>query len=64
MPRSTTATPTMSRRRTMRRTRAMGKEHGEAMPEVNVGQRLRELRLERSLSIRSLAERSGLNVNA
>jgi transcriptional regulator with XRE-family HTH domain len=32
-------------------------------PEVSVGGRLRELRNERELSIRALAERSGLNVN-
>jgi transcriptional regulator with XRE-family HTH domain len=31
--------------------------------DVNVGARLRELRAERGLSIRGLAERSGLNVN-
>jgi transcriptional regulator with XRE-family HTH domain len=31
--------------------------------DVNVGRRLRELRLERGLSIRALAEQSGLNVN-
>ena len=32
-------------------------------PEVDVGYRLRQLRIERGLSIRSLAELSGLNVN-
>jgi DNA-binding XRE family transcriptional regulator len=31
--------------------------------EVNVGCRLRELRAERGISIRALAEQSGLNVN-
>ncbi len=31
--------------------------------EINVGQRLREIRLQRGLSIRALAEQSGLNVN-
>ncbi len=31
--------------------------------EVNVGRRLRELRAERGISIRALAEQSGLNVN-
>jgi len=32
-------------------------------PDINVGRRLRELRAERRLSIRALAEQSGLNVN-
>ena len=57
MTRSTTATPARPRRSTKRSTRA------GTVPEVNVGQRLRELRLERNFSIRALAERSGLNVN-
>jgi len=39
------------------------KARSSTNPEVNVGQRLRELRNERKLSIRALAERSGLNVN-
>ena len=34
-----------------------------ATAEINVGQRLRELRAKQSLSIRSLAELSGLNFN-
>jgi transcriptional regulator with XRE-family HTH domain len=36
---------------------------GEQKPEIDVGRHLRELRTERRLSIRSLAEQSGLNVN-
>jgi len=39
------------------------KPRASTKPEVNVGQRLRELRNDRKLSIRALAERSGLNVN-
>jgi len=35
----------------------------QSSTEVNVGRRLRELRIERGLSIRALAELSGLNVN-
>ncbi len=34
-----------------------------AAPVVNVGQRLREIRMENNLSIRDLAKKSGLNVN-
>jgi transcriptional regulator with XRE-family HTH domain len=63
MPRSTTAVPRRPRRSATRAARPSGKTRTAAMPEVNVGQRLRELRLERGLSIRALAERSGLNVN-
>jgi transcriptional regulator with XRE-family HTH domain len=63
VPRSTTAVPARSSHRTKRAARLSGKLPTGAVPEVNVGQRLRELRLERSLSIRALAERSGLNVN-
>lgn len=35
----------------------------QSSSEVNVGRRLRELRTERGISIRALAEQSGLNVN-
>ena len=45
------------------KSRSASKTRPRTVPEVNVGQRLRELRLERRLSIRALAERSGLNVN-
>jgi transcriptional regulator with XRE-family HTH domain len=37
--------------------------HSQPSSAINVGHRLRELRVERGLSIRALAERSGLNVN-
>lgn len=63
MPRSIVAAPTRPRRGAGRQTRSAGKTRSPVAPEVNVGHRLRELRLERNLSIRALAERSGLNVN-
>jgi transcriptional regulator with XRE-family HTH domain len=63
MPRSTTAVPDKPHRRTRRQMRSAGTTQASIVPEVNVGQRMRELRLERNLSIRALAERSGLNVN-
>ncbi len=63
MPRSRAAAPAQPRRSTARPTRSSGQTHTSTVPEVNVGQRLRALRLERGLSIRALAERSGLNVN-
>jgi len=63
MSRSTAAASTKPRRSTVRPTRSSGKTSASTLPEVNVGQRLRELRLECGLSIRALAERSGLNVN-
>ena len=63
MPRSTTAVPSQPRRSTKHTARSSLKARAGSISEVNVGQRLRELRLERNLSIRALAERSGLNVN-
>jgi transcriptional regulator with XRE-family HTH domain len=51
---------------TRQRRRRRGAPLGVALPsiqEVNVGRRLRELRKEHGLSIRALAEKSGLNVN-
>src|SRR5512134_567139 len=63
MPGPTTALPAQSRRNAKKLTRSGNKTRTGTAPEVNVGLRLRELRLERSLSIRALAERSGLNVN-
>ncbi len=61
MPRQATTIPTKPRRTTRRSTRARVAAASES--EINVGSRLRELRDERSLSIRALAEHSGLNVN-
>ena len=63
MPRSTAAVSSKSRRNSSLKASSSRKMRAETKPEVNVGQRLRELRNERGLSIRALAERSGLNVN-
>ncbi len=63
MPGSVTAVSTKSRRNSNRKAHSSRKMRTETTPEVNVGRRLRELRLERNLSIRALAERSGLNAN-
>ena len=64
MPRSTTAPSTKARHSTKRELRPSSKTCAGTVPQVNVGQCLRELRLERNLSIHALAERSRLNVNA
>ena len=63
MSQAATATPARPHRKPKRQARPVNKGRVKAVSEVNVGQRLRELRLERDLSIRALAERSGLNVN-
>jgi transcriptional regulator with XRE-family HTH domain len=63
MPRSASTESAQTRHHTNRKARSPGKTRTGIVPEVNVGQRLRELRLARSISIRMLAERSGLNVN-
>ncbi len=63
MPQSATPVLDKPRRSPGRKAHSSRKKRTETMPEVNVGQRLRELRLEHELSIRALAERSGLNVN-
>ncbi|CAG0932631.1 HTH-type transcriptional regulator PuuR [Thermoflexales bacterium] len=63
MPQSPAVTLSRPRRNRVRGARLANQVPDANTPEVNVGRRLRELRLERNLSIRSLAELSGLNVN-
>src|SRR5512136_2048993 len=63
MPRLRAAAPTQAHRSTVRPPRSSGQTRTSTVPEISVGSRLRDLRLERGLSIRALAERSGLNVN-
>jgi transcriptional regulator with XRE-family HTH domain len=65
MPRQTTTVKTKRRRTASKTTEhsTHSRVAAAASPEISVGSRLRELRNERNLSIRALAERSGLNVN-
>ncbi len=65
MPRQSASHPPKSQRATAQTNRHAKPKHrpAQASPEISVGHRLRELRNERKLSIRALAERSGLNVN-
>ena len=55
MPHSTTAVLARPRHNTRHRTRSASKTRADAVPGVNVDQRLRGLRLERNLSIRAVA---------
>lgn len=65
--RNLTLDPTLPRRRRRRRRDFLDalqqSQVTAAVPVINVGQRLRELRAEKGLSIRDLARISGLNVN-
>lgn len=68
MPRFDQSDPSMHGPRRRRRRRELLEDLQQrrsvaAVPLVNVGRRLREIRLERQLSIRDLARISGLNVN-
>lgn len=54
---------TAQRRRQRRRVGLANSGNNDTTIEVDVGQHLRELRADRGLSIRALAEQSGLNVN-
>jgi transcriptional regulator with XRE-family HTH domain len=65
MPRDLPAAPANARRRAhpARPARPAPFSAALARPDVDVGQRLRELRTQRRLSIRALAQKSGLNPN-
>lgn len=56
-------TPINTRMRRARVSETVSAVQSAAMPHVNVGHRLRELRTRQGLSSRSLAQMSGLNVN-